>query len=104
MATAGRPGARVTVLVPGLLRSYTAGAAEVVLAVVAPAAATTPCVGDALAALDARFPGLRFRVVDEQGRIRPHIKLFVDQGLAPDLAASLPQDATLMIVGALSGG
>ena len=96
--------ARVSVLVPGLLRSYTAGAERVELALATPADAAAPCVGDALAALDARFPGLRFRIVDEQGRVRPHIKLFVDRTLARELAVPLPAAATLMIVGALSGG
>ncbi len=57
-----------------------------------------------LAALDARFPGLRFRIVDEQGAIRPHIKLFVDGELARDLAVSAAGCRELMIVGALSGG
>ena len=60
--------------------------------------------GDGLVALDRAFPGLRFRIIDEQGRIRPHIKLFVDGTQARDLAAPLPPAATLMIVGALSGG
>ena len=55
-------------------------------------------------ALDRAFPGLRFRIIDEQGHIRPHIKLFVDGSQARDLAAALPAAATLMIVGALSGG
>ena len=94
---------RLTVLVPGLLRSYT-GRAERVELEVAAAAAGTPTLADGLGALDRAFPGLRFRIVDEQGRIRPHIKLFVDGGQARDLSAPLPATATLMIVGALSGG
>jgi molybdopterin converting factor small subunit len=85
------------VRVPGLLRSYTRGAATVDLA----AAAT---LADALAALDARHPGLRFRIVDEQGAIRPHIKLFVDGVLARSLATPLAAAQELLIVGALSGG
>jgi hypothetical protein len=85
------------VRLPGLLRSYTGGAATV--EVPQPAA-----LADALAALDTRFPGLRFRIVDEQGAIRPHIKLFVDGELARDLAAATGSSRELMIVGALSGG
>lgn len=85
------------VRIPGLLRSYTAGADAVEIADCA-------TVADALAALDARFPGLRFRIVDEQGAIRPHIKLFVDGGLARHLAAPAGGGRELMIVGALSGG
>jgi molybdopterin synthase sulfur carrier subunit len=104
VGTPAGPARRLTVLVPGLLRSYTAGAERVELAVAPPDGAPAPCLGDALAALDARFPGLRFRIVDEQGRIRPHIKLFVDRVQARELALPLPAAAELLIVGALSGG
>ena len=85
------------VLIPGLLRSYTAGAETVVL----PAHAT---LDEALRDLDARFPGLRFRVVDEQASIRPHIKMFVDGALARRLDTPVADAKELMIVGALSGG
>lgn len=92
--------APVVALIPGLLRSYTGGAAQVPLPTL-PAAAT---LGDALAELDRQFPGFRFRIVDEQGAIRQHIKIFVDGALARDLATPLPADAEIMLVGALSGG
>jgi hypothetical protein len=92
--------AAVVVRIPGLLRSYTDGAATVALAI--PRAPAT--LADALAELDRRFPGLRFRIVDEQGRLRPHIKAFVDGALVRDLATPLPPAADLMLVGALSGG
>jgi molybdopterin converting factor small subunit len=87
----------VKVLIPGLLRSYTAGAETVEL----PAHAI---LDDALRDLNARFPGLRFRVVDEQDAIRPHIKMFVDGELARRLDTPLASSSELMIVGALSGG
>ena len=85
------------VLIPGLLRSYTGGAETVVL----PAHAT---LDDALRDLNTRFPGLRFRVVDEQDAIRPHIKMFVDGELIRRLDTPLHGSSELMIVGALSGG
>ena len=66
--------------------------------------AATGTLGEALGALDARFPGLRFRIVDEQAAIRPHIKLFVDGVLARNLSLPMAATAELMIVGALSGG
>jgi molybdopterin converting factor small subunit len=87
----------VKVLIPGLLRSYTGGAETVVL----PSHAT---LDEALRDLNARFPGLRFRVVDEQDAIRPHIKMFVDGELARRLDTPLESSSELMIVGALSGG
>lgn len=91
---------QLTVLVPGLLRSYTAGIERVSVDV----GEAAPTLDDGLVALDRAYPGLRFRIVDEQRRIRPHIKLFIDGLQARELRAPLPAAATLMIVGALSGG
>lgn len=85
------------VRIPGLLRSYTRGTQTIDVG-------TAAVLADALGELDARFPGLRFRVVDEQGAIRPHIKMFVDGELARDLATPTARAGELMIVGALSGG
>ena len=66
------------VRIPGLLRSYTQGVETVEVA------ATRRRLAKRLSALDARFPGLRFRIVDEQAAIRPHIKLFVDGVAGPE--------------------
>jgi hypothetical protein len=85
------------VRIPGLLRSYTKGVETVEVA-------TAATLGDVLNTLDTRFPGLRFRIVDEQSAIRPHIKLFVDGVLARNLSVPLASAGELMIVGALSGG
>jgi molybdopterin synthase sulfur carrier subunit len=90
-------GPPVIVRLPGLLWSYTGGADQVELG--APAT-----LGDAVNALDARFPGLRFRIIDEQDAVRPHIKLFVDGALVRNLTEPLAMPRELMIVGALSGG
>src|SRR4029450_9141898 len=60
------------VRIPGLLRSYTNGADTVTPDFRGPA----PTLSDALAELDARFPGFSFRIVDEQCTIRPHIRFF----------------------------
>lgn len=88
------------VRIPGLLRSYTKGAETVVLDLRGPA----PTLADALAEIDRRFPGFKFRLIDEQGAIRPHIKIFLDGELARDLKTVARPAAELMIVGALSGG
>jgi sulfur-carrier protein len=90
----------MNVRIPGLLLSYTNGAKNVELRV-APAA---PTLADALEALNERYPGMRFRVVDEQGAVRRHIKIFVDGVLARDLATPVRPEGELMIVGALTGG
>ncbi len=54
--------------------------------------------------LDARFPGIRFRIVDEQDRIRPHVKLFVNGEQMKDLAAEVTASDEVAIVQAFSGG
>lgn len=60
--------------------------------------------GEVLADLDRRYPGLRFRLVDERGQIRPHLRFFADGMQLADLAAPLAADGELVIVLALSGG
>ena len=78
------------------LAEYTAGAREV--------EAEGATLAALLADLDRRHPGLRFRVVDERGAVRPHIKLFVNRSQAPDLALALAPGDEVRIVAALSGG
>lgn len=87
------------VAIPTQLRSYTGGASRVVVDV-APGA----CLRDAFAALDAAYPGIRFRMIDESGRVRPHIQVFVGMRVQRDVSAALRDDEEIMIVGALSGG
>jgi sulfur-carrier protein len=54
--------------------------------------------------LDRRFPGIRFRVIDEQDAIRPHIKIFVNREQARDLESRLAPRDEILVVAALSGG
>ena len=84
------------VIVPTQLRSYTAGKSEV--------SANGATLGDVLADLDRQFPGFRFRVIDEQDRVRRHVIIFVGQDREEDLAKAIPAGADVQIVGALSGG
>jgi molybdopterin converting factor small subunit len=84
------------VVVPSQLRSYTAGNSEV------DAAGAT--VADVLVDLDRQFPGIRFRVIDEQDRIRRHIIVFVGGDRVDSITARIPAGTELHIVGALSGG
>ena len=67
-------------------------------------AAAGPTLGAALEDLDRQFPGIRFRMIDEQGRIRPHIRFFVAGAQARDLGQALAPNDELLIVQALSGG
>ena len=88
------------VAIPTVLRSYTNGAARVEVDVdVEPAR-----LRDVLAALDARYPGIRFRMVDESGKVRPHVQVFVGTAIQRNPDAHLQAGEEVMIVGALSGG
>ncbi|HEY3916937.1 MAG TPA: MoaD/ThiS family protein [Stellaceae bacterium] len=60
-------------------------------------------VGDALDALDARWPGMRDRLCDSTPRIRRHINVFVD-GARAALETKLQPGANLFIITAISGG
>lgn len=88
------------VAIPSQLRSYTGGAASVTVA----ATGEPPRLRDVFAALDAAYPGIRFRMVDESGRVRPHVQVFVAMKVQRDPAAVLQPGDEVMIVGALSGG
>jgi len=61
-------------------------------------------VADVLGDLDAHFPGIRFRVVDEQGRLRQHMKIFVNQDAIRDLTTPITDTDEVTIMQALSGG
>ena len=83
------------VLIPGALRSYTRES-------------QVEAVGDTLDALfadlDRRYPGLRFRVVDEQNRLRPNMRVFVNGIGVRELRHALRPDDFVAVVQALSGG
>lgn len=83
------------VRIPTPLRSYT-GRAEV--------EAEGATLAAVLLDLDRRYPGIRFRMVDEQGRSRPHIRLFVNGEPVSELGHPLAATDRLVIVPALSGG
>ncbi len=54
--------------------------------------------------LERQFKGIRFRMIDEQGRIRAHIKIFVNKQWVKRLDEPLTESCDVMIVAALSGG
>ena len=101
--TSREAAAIVRVKIPTALRSYT-GQGEVAVAIPVLAPELPPTVGGVLAALDGAYPGIRFRIVDEQRQLRPHIKLFVGGRLTRDLSPPLTSEAEVTIVAALSGG
>lgn len=84
------------VRIPTPLRSYTDGEANVTV--------TGDTVADVLADLDRQFPGIRFRVVDEQDRLREHMTVWLDGERCRDLATPLGGLDELVLMQALSGG
>src|SRR5260370_38990238 len=87
--------AAMKVLIPAPLHSYT-GEREV------DAAGAT--IAELLADLDRLYPGLRFRMIDEQDRMRAHIRFFVNGEQTFDMARALSPADSVQIVQALSGG
>jgi molybdopterin synthase sulfur carrier subunit len=83
------------VLIPGALRSYTQKSI---------AQANGATLGAVLDDLERQYPGMRFRVVDEQDRVRRHIRIFVNGTQARDLSQALQGSDEVVIVQALSGG
>ena len=54
--------------------------------------------------LDRQYPGIRFRMIDEQDQVRAHMRMFVNAELQRSLAAPLNARDEILIVAALSGG
>jgi sulfur-carrier protein len=84
------------VRLPSPLADYTAHRREV--------EARGATLTELLADLDRAYPGIRFRIVDEQERIRPHIKIFVNREQARSLAQPLAAADEVLVIAALSGG
>ena len=84
------------VRIPTPLRSYTANAANVT--------ASGSTVAEIIADLDRQFPGIAFRVVDEQSRLRQHMVVWLDGERCRDLTASVAGLDEVVIMQALSGG
>jgi molybdopterin synthase sulfur carrier subunit len=86
----------IRVLLPSQLHAYSGGVSRL--------EASGRAICEVLDDLDRRFPGLKFRIVDEQDRVRPHMRIFVGRTAAPDIRAPLNDGDELLIFGALSGG
>lgn len=83
------------VLIPSPLLSYTR-AREV--------DANGATFAELFADLDRQFPGIRFRMIDEQDRVRRHMRVFLDGEQVFDLSRRLKPTDSVQIVQALSGG
>jgi molybdopterin converting factor small subunit len=84
------------VIIPSSLRVYTGGLSEV--------DAEAASVAELIKELDRRYPGFRFRVIDEQDALRPHIRVTVNAEVTADLAAPLRPGDEVALIQAFSGG
>lgn len=83
------------VLIPSALHSYTERST---------AEARGATLAALLADLDRQYPGIRFRMIDEQEHVRRHIRIFINGEQEHDLARSLNENDDVIIAQALSGG
>ena len=87
---------RCKIRVASPLRSYTGNAAEVT--------GRGRTLREVLENLEADYPGIRFRMIDEQDAIRPHIRLFIGADEALNIDAHIRYGVTVHLICALSGG
>ncbi len=83
------------VLIPSALRSYTQQPE---------AEASGSTLAALLVDLERQYPGIRFRMIDEQDQMRRHIRIFVNGDQVRDLSQPLRATDEVIIVQALSGG
>jgi molybdopterin synthase sulfur carrier subunit len=89
----------VSVRIPTILRTYTGGAAEVT--------AQEGTLREVLAKLDAAYPGLGGRILDESGKLRRFVNVYVgeeDVRLAQGLDTPVPAGTQVSVIPAVAGG
>jgi len=89
----------VQVRVPTVLRTYTGGAKEVIT--------EGSTLGEVFEALDTAHPGIKERVVDEQGKLRRFINVYVDNEdvrFADGLATTVDDGSQVSIIPSVAGG
>jgi sulfur-carrier protein len=89
----------VSVRVPTILRTYTQGESEVT--------ADGSTLSEVLESLEASFPGIRARVVDEQGKLRRFVNVYVgneDVRFVEGLDTKTPDGTQVSVIPAVAGG
>ena len=89
----------VSVRIPTILRSYTGGSAQV--------SAQTGTVREVIAGLDADYPGLGGRILDEAGQLRRFVNVYVgeqDVRFAEGLDTPVPAGGQVSVIPAVAGG
>jgi molybdopterin synthase sulfur carrier subunit len=89
----------IAVKVPTILRTYTGGTADVTV--------SGATLADALADLEAQYPGIGARVLDDEGRLRRFVNVYVnddDVRFLEDLQTPTPDGSSISIIPAVAGG
>jgi len=89
----------IAVKVPTILRTYTGGVADV--------AVSGETLADALKDLDLQYPGIGARVLDDEGRLRRFVNVYVnddDVRFLEDLQTPTPDGSSISIIPAVAGG
>jgi molybdopterin synthase sulfur carrier subunit len=89
----------VSVRIPTILRTYTDGASEVT--------ADGSTLAEVLDSLEASFPGIRGRILDDQGALRRFVNVYVgndDVRFLDSLGTSTPEGAQVSVIPAVAGG
>jgi len=89
----------VSVRIPTILRSYTGGAAEV--------SAGHGTLREVIAELDASYPGLSARILDDGGHLRRFVNVYVgeeDVRFASGLDTPVPAGSRVSVIPAVAGG
>jgi molybdopterin converting factor small subunit len=89
----------VSVRIPTILRSYTGGAAEVT--------ADSGTLREVIARLDAAHPGIASRLLDDGGKLRRFVNVYVgeeDVRFADGLDTPVPAGSQVSVIPAVAGG
>ncbi len=89
----------VSVRIPTILRTYTGGASEV--------AAEGDTLAEVLDHLEASYPGIRARILDDQGAIRRFVNVYVgndDVRFLDSLDTKTADGAQVSVIPAVAGG
>ena len=91
----------VTVRIPTILRSYTAGASEVNVE------AVQGNLADVLVALESQAPGISGRILDDEGHLRRFVNIFIDDEdvrFLNGLETEIPERTVISVIPAVAGG
>ncbi len=89
----------VSVRIPTILRSYTGGESQV--------SADGATLADVLDSLESAHPGIKARVIDDNGALRRFVNVYVaeeDVRFSDGLQTPTPEGAQISIIPAVAGG